>query len=355
MVSKNVFWAVALVGSTLGCNVFDESLIPEAGGAGGTSGSAGASGSAGTGTLSAALGEDCLGTDIPKFDSLNDFRVIDTGPLKNDRYELSCVGTSALGNDGFFSVDMLAGKKWHFHVKVTPGSPLDPAVYVLDSGCQDSVCQRGWGLNECVSGQDEHFSFFPPSDGTYLIGVDSVAAGGESLQVLAVQPACGNGMKEHSETCEDGNLAGGDGCDDRCRAEIADGTAEKEPNDEPVANANVLSFGADGAHATGQVGGKCDFDSYAFSVAGGESLSVTISGSGGGACSLAMRLQLIGPDGLTPLATIDTPSGTCPAIVGTEPFASAITQGLYFVRLTTQVENEPAAFDYALELKLTAP
>ncbi len=343
MFSKNVLLGAALVSVTVGCNVFDESLIPA------------------EATSSSGLGEDCVSRDIPKFDSLNDFRQIDTSGLKNDRYELSCVGSNTRGNDGFFAVDMLAGRKWHFHVKVTPGSMIDPAVYVLDSGCQDSVCQRGWGLNECMAGQDEHFSFFPPADGTYFVGVDTVAEGGEPLQVLAVQPECGNAVKEHSETCDDGNLVPGDGCDDRCRAEIPDSTAEKEPNDEPPANANVLAFGPSVtppglvAHATGQVGSKCDFDSYAFTAIGGESLNVVVTGVGGGACSVDLRLQLVGADGLTPVATVDSAAGTCPSIAGTEPFATALTAGAHFVRLTTQVENEPTAFDYALAVTVTAP
>lgn len=320
----------ALPTLVLGCNVFDESLIPE------------------EGTTSGALGEDCLGANIPTFDSLNDFRQIDTSVLRNDRYELSCVGQSAVGNDGFFAVEMTGGKKWHFHVKVTAGTTADPTVYVLDSGCQDSVCQRGWGLNECVAGQDEHFSFFPPRDGRYFVGVDSITEGGEAMQVLAVQPECGNNVKEHSETCDDGNLDAGDGCDELCRNELISSTSEVEPNDEPTANANVLPLGDDGARATGQVGGKCDFDSYAITVPEGAALAAAVTGE----CSFALSLQLVDPDGLRPLATVETPAGECPTITGEESFASNLSAGVYFLRLTTQSETEPTPLDYGLDVHL---
>jgi cysteine-rich repeat protein len=321
---------VLLLGT--GCNVFDESLIP----------------SEQTGD---SLGEDCIGSGIPTFESLNDFHKIDTSDLRNDRYELSCVGGSALGNDGFFAVDMQEGEKWHFHVKVTPGTAADATVYVLDSGCQDSVCQRGWGLNECVAGQDEHFSFVPERDGRYYVGVDTVEEGGEPMEVLAVNPVCGNGEKEHSETCEDSNTDSGDRCDASCRSELDGGEREVEPNDEPTANANVLMLEGGAAETGGQLGGKCDFDSFAFTVPDGGSVNAVITGG----CSLDLRLQLVSPDGLRPLGTVDTSSGTCPEIVGTESFASDLDGGVYFVRLAPQRQDETSTIDYGLELQVTEP
>ena len=323
----------------LACNVFDESLIPSDSG------------------MEAddveKLAEDCVGQDIPEFDSLNEFRKIDTSDLKNDRYELSCVG-KAQGEDGFFKVQMEKGKKWHFHVRVGADSEVDPAVYVLDSGCQDSTCQRGWGLNECVAGQDEHFSFFPPRSGTYSIGVDSITSGGSPLEILAVQPDCGNNNKEHSETCDDGNLDSGDGCDEFCRWELTSAARkEQEPNDEPRANANVLVLDDGALTVTGVLGSKCDFDSYAVTVEEGGSVQAAVQDSD--ICSVSRRLQLVDTDGLTPLGTIETDAGDCPVLKGTESFASDLSAGTYFVRVTTVREDEAAAFDYALEVRVPTP
>ncbi len=323
--------ATALLGA--GCNVFDESLVPT------------------EGTSNSGLGEDCLDQNLPHFSSLDSFIQIDTSTLRNDRHDLTCVGANAAGNDGFFAVDMLEGQKWHFHVRVTAGTTADPTVYVLDSGCQDSVCQHGWGLNECGPGQDEHFSFFPPGDGQYFVAVDTISTGGEPMEILAVQPECGDNAKQHSESCEDGNLDSGDGCDSLCRKELANGDLEVEPNDEPTANANVLPLESGSAQVSGVIGGKCDFDSFAVAVPENGTLSATI----GGDCSFDLSLQLIRPNGFSELETILTSAGECPVITGTESFANGLAEGVYFLRLTTQSEAEPTSLDYTLEVQVTTP
>jgi len=316
-----------------GCNVFDESLVPK------------------EGTTGNSLGEDCLGDDIPTFVSENSFVAIDTSTLRNDRQQLSCVGQSAQGNDGFFAVEMTKDKKWHFHVKVTAGTTADPTVYVLDQGCQDSVCQRGWGLNECLPGQDEHFSFFPPHDGRYFVAVDTIGEGGEPMELLAVEPECGNGVKEHSESCEDGNLDDGDGCDSRCRQEIEFDASEVEPNDESTANANVLMFDGENARVTGEVGGKCDFDSFAVAVPANGAISAIVSGD----CSYDMSLALVRRDGLTEIQAVETAAGECPEIDGSEDFARDLAAGVYFLRITTQRQDEPTPLAYTLDVQVTTP
>ncbi len=338
--SRSALLLSATVPSLASCRVFDETLLTE-----------------GEPVLP-DLGEDCLGDDVPEFESLNMFRSASTLDLTGDRHELSCVGGNARGNDGFFKVRMTRGRKWHFHVKIPADSTIDPAVYVLDSGCQDSVCQRGWGLNECVSGQDEHFSFLPPRDGTFLVGVDSVDRGGDALEVLAVEPTCGRNLKEHSETCDDDNMVAGDGCDNLCRAELTEGgTAEQEPNDEPLANANVLVMDAGTSlRVTGQLGGKCDFDSFLVSVPEGGGVRAVMEPTGGSECSIALRLQLIDTDGFAPILTVETEPGVCPALPEADPAVLGLDEGEYFVRVTAAAPNEPEPFDYALDLgALPAP
>ncbi|HKU39954.1 MAG TPA: DUF4215 domain-containing protein [Polyangiales bacterium] len=44
--------------------------------------------------------------------------------------------------------------------------------------------------------------------------------GAYSSQDMDCPPACGNGMREAGETCDDGNLQSGDGCDAMCKSEI---------------------------------------------------------------------------------------------------------------------------------------
>jgi cysteine-rich repeat protein len=162
-----------------------------------------------------------------------------------------------------------------------------------------------------------------------------------------VQPECGDDAKEHSESCEDGNLDSGDGCDSLCRKELPSGDLEVEPNDEPRANANVLPLETGSAQVSGVIGGKCDFDSFAVAVPENGILSATI----GGDCSYDLSLQLIRPNGFTEIETILTDAGECPAIMG----ANGLAEGVYFLRLTTQSEAEPTALDYSLEVQVTTP
>ncbi len=331
---RSAFLVGFAVLSAASCRVFDESLLDE------------------TGEPLSDLGEDCIGENVPEFKSQNIFVPADTTTLTNDRHELSCVGGNARGNDGFFKVKMKRGKKWHFHVKIPPDSDIDPAVYVLDSGCQDSVCQRGWGLNECVAGQDEHFSFFPPNDGTYLVGVDSVGRGGDALEVLAVEPTCGANGKEHSETCDDENTEPGDGCDELCRAELTEAdTLEKEPNDEPLANANVLVMDPGTSLVVGgQLGGKCDFDSFQVMVPQGGSVHASMRPSGGGSdCNVALLMQLVDSKG-TPRRTLETDAGECPAFAEDDEAVSGLDEGAYYVRVAAIAADEPGILDYALEI-----
>lgn len=332
-----------------GCNVFDERLYLEAD-----------AGAVDSGPPPVTLGEDCTDDDVPIIDEFNVFLDSDTTSLRNDYFELAtCLGRNATGNDGFFAIDMVAGQKWHFHVKVTPGSTMDPAVYVLSSACDPRECGPGEGLNECISGQDEHFSFVPPSTGRFFVGVDNVSGGGEALQVLAVRPVCGNDEKEHSESCDDGNTTPGDGCDETCRTEIPNPVttlAEVEPNDEPFVNANVVDVTGGPITVTGQLGSKCDFDSFAIEVPEGGGVLATMTTPGGSPCGGTapdFRISLRAPDGFTERGHVD--GGGCPSLGAGDGFAQTLTAGRYFVRITTVVVNEPDVFDYGLTLEAVSP
>jgi len=329
-----------------GCEVFDESLLD-----------AGPGGDAGPPPVD--LAENCLSGDPPTLDSFNQFLDVDTTSLDNDFFSLSsCLGTNAPGRDGFFRVEMLAGQKWHFHVQLqgTPEDPatIDPAVYVLDNACDERTCGRGDGLNECGPGQDEHFSFVATASGDYFVGIDAVNPEGDAMKVLGVRPLCGDGTKEHSETCDSDADVPGRTCTDACRAQISEATPfpreETEPNDEPLANANLvlLPGGTGPLSVSGQLGGSCNFDSFGMEVAAGGTVTATMTGD---ACAdYAMRAIVRTPDGLTQLGDeVETASGTCPTITS-DPVPEA---GTYYVRFTTQSTTEPTALDYALELSVT--
>jgi cysteine-rich repeat protein len=255
---------------------------------------------------------------------------IDTNNFKGDFSEVvACVGHDLPGNDGFVALDMLAGQKWHVHVN--PVSPsFDPAVYILAS-CDERACSKVTAIDECGPGKSEHLSFLAPQTGTYFVGIDSAATGGGVSSVLIFRPTCGNGIAEHSETCDDNNGVSGDGCDSLCRKEFnAPAVTELEPNDDPRA-ANVLTAADKGMTVNGQVASRCDHDMFSVTLARQGTIRAKVSatlaacGSEGAAVSLA----LIGSDGLTAVPGVTTTmTSDCPAVE-----ANDLLPGEYFLVL----------------------
>lgn len=293
---------------------------------------------------SMVLADTCTG-EVPMIESSSTTVPVDLSALADDFRELAaCTGAATPGADGFFAVAMEAGEKWHFHLSVPPGELVNPAIYVLDS-CDDRRCQPGDGIDVCDAEQDEHFSFVAPRAGTYFVGVDSRTTGGASYELLAVRPVCGNGgAPEHSETCDDGNTTAGDGCDDRCRAELgAAAPGEVEPNDD-LTGANV--FGAPLA-IDGIIGGRCDVDHFTFAHAGGP-LRASVLAGGGLACvdpPVGLALQLLASDGVTLRATgAPTADNECPVIDHDE-----LPAGEYFLRITAPAEAR--SFGYVLDVE----
>jgi cysteine-rich repeat protein len=306
----------------------------------------------------AELAQECGTPDVPVVESSSDFVLVNTEGLGNHFDELSCLADQPQGDEGFFAIDVVAGERWHFHVRVTDDFS-NPAVYVLPQ-CDERSCQTGDGLDACGPGSDEHLSFVAPEAGRYIVGVDTRAPGGAAFELLALRPICGNGgMPEHSESCDDGNTSPLDGCDDRCRAELrAAAPQEVEPNDDRVA-ANVVLLDQDTmslvAHAT--MGGRCDFDNFLVTVDEGSTLSAVVGAASADACDASappVTLQLRAPDGVTVLGQ-GTAQGdnACPSFGPGDAFASGLQAGDYIVRVFTgQAE---AAFEYSLDVSVSPP
>ncbi len=301
------------------------------------------------------LADACGSADIPVFEPSDDFRSIDTEILRNDFDELNCLATRPGGNDGFFALDLAAGDRWHFHVRVTD-EVANPAVYVLRS-CDERACQPGDGNDLCGDGTDEHVSFVAPESGRYYVGIDTRAPGGSNLELLAVSPTCGNGGEpEHSETCDDGNLAAFDGCDPQCRAELTNlAPNEVEPNDDQV-GANVLLLDQDtgSINAIGSIGGRCDFDNFFLQVpTDGASILAQLSTAGGQACpddAPPVTLQLLASDART---LVGERTGDCPSIDDESSFAQDLAAGGYYLRVVA--DEDAPLFEYALDVQLIEP
>lgn len=183
-----------------------------------------------------ALADYCAGYVVPEVilpDGVHERRFrVDTTGLTNQMSDLSaCLDPGEpdaawIGADGFFAVEMLAGETWHFRAEGLSATD-DPAIYVLDA-CDERTCAVGDGADLRGAGSAEELSFVPEVDGRYLVGIDSRLAGGAVLDLVIARPVCGNEVIEPGESCDDGNTAPGDGCDERCREELASGGAEVE-------------------------------------------------------------------------------------------------------------------------------
>lgn len=323
--------ACTLLSSTAGCfGNFDPALFR-------TGADAGA-GDAGAPTL--PLADFC--TDVPATTLTGTAFAIDTTLLGDDVRDVAgCLGRTAPGNDGFVGVMMTRGERWHFHVRQPVGAGIDPMLYVLD-GCDERSCDADFAIDACGADANEHLSFVAPHDGLYYVGLDTAAAGGFAGTLEIYRPVCGNGTRQHSENCDDGNLVDGDGCDASCRTELSGTPAsESEVNDDFYAANHVLGTGE--RRVLGEIGTRCDADSYAIDVAAGATLSVSIVARGGAACPATapgMELSLHSAAGVELAAA--TP-GPCPTVGAT--VASA---GTYYLRVYAPENDAERTFAYEL-------
>jgi cysteine-rich repeat protein len=253
---------------------------------------------------------------------------------------------------------MNAGEQWHFHVRVQGTGMPDPAIYVLP-GCDERSCAGG--LDECGATRDEHLSFRAAASREYLVGIDSAQPGGARYELIALRAECGNNIREHGESCEDGNRNPGDGCDERCRAELSGPEAlEVEPNDD-FTDPNVLLIPSAGGTLTvqGRLGGRCDFDMFAVTVPAGASVRATMLDVNGMPCGMlepSYRMAWVLPDGRTEgglgVARMDN---RCPSITEAEAFSQRVsTEGQYFLRVTT-ARDEANGRNYRMRVELLPP
>jgi hypothetical protein len=231
---------------------------------------------------------------------------IDTTQAVNN---LNSMCSSTPGNDLFIAFDVTEGEYWHFHLSTDNDFPssagLNPALYLLtEEPCDDRNCD--YFSNRCAGTGDEHFAFVASTTGRYYLGIDDVNPGGGHYLLQALRPTCGNGTKEHGESCDDGShCADGttpcttgdpsvcqdigdgqcaprshDGCDRDCRQELpSSGGFEAESNDNLV-EANVLRTDLPGQSTfivNGAVGGPSDCypDVFAVFLQQGQELRVT--------------------------------------------------------------------------------
>jgi hypothetical protein len=338
---------LALVGS--GCFVFDESLYLRA--------DAGPTGGDG-GPPPLALADDCSSV-IPRVElaagAASAFRTIDTTGLSNDYANLGCTGRPAQGPDGLFQVDMVAGERWHFHVR-RRGTGADPVIFVFRGTCEAVFCDRENALDACRVDSDEHLSIRAASTGPYFIGIDSGNTEGFVGSVEIFRPICGDGIQQHGESCEPGAdplLT----CDDECHVVLAAGASEHEVNDDSyMANQLAIAPGETVA-VGGRIGALCENDVYRLdALPAGTSITARLLTAGGGECPVgtpSAELQLVSADGIVVLGTGTVRAGACPSIEATDTFAQGLGAGRYHLRIYALNPEVARPFDYSLRVTLS--
>lgn len=315
------------------------------------------------------LGDSCTSV-VPRValgDETEAVFVVDTAGLDNAFDQ--CTGTLPVpGEDGVLTANFRVDEKWHFHVRPLDDSSLDfdPAVYVMSScesarSCQAPIAE----MDRCGPGKDEHFSFTATAEGEYYLVLDNQIASSapRKYEVSVVKPSCGNGIREHDETCDDGNEDAGDGCDDACRTELSrNGLAEEANDDHETASTVILDGGQRIIWGTLP---PCDVDFYGFRVGQPGTLRLDMGPNSASmspddppiACvdaearNLTMRLYREDPGGSrTEIATGLAPTGSdCPALAGA-PLSQA---GKYTVELTWP-KDATKTIDYRLFFQVTS-
>jgi cysteine-rich repeat protein len=341
---------VALASLLAGCNVFDAQLYLQRD-----------AGVDATALSPLVLSDRCSNAATLVTRSSGEY-AIDTRTLRDDLSDLAaCTGRALPGQDGFFRVRMNPNELWHFHVKVLDGAS-NPALYVLPADCDTRSCAAG--LDECSAGRDEHLSFRAdptlPGAQEFLIGVDSAQPGGARYELTVLRATCGDGVREHGESCDDRNLTPGDGCDALCRAELGDNATEREPNDDfSDPNMIVVPDGAGAVTVQGTLGGRCDFDMYGIALPAGGSVQATMLDVNGRPCEAdapEFRMAWVLPNGRTRGGDgAVTTENRCPAIGPGAGFAQRVAAaGTYHVRVST-AGDLAAPVPYRLRFEVQRP
>ncbi len=128
--------------------------------------------------------------------------------------ETLCSGTFLDCDDGNLCTDDGCAEEGCTHAPNAAPCDDGDACTPVDQ-CSGGVC-IGVGVPDCDDGD--------------TCTADSCAAA-LGCQSEAITPCCGNGITEGpGETCDDGNLIPGDGCDGSCQQEIAQGTCSVGAN-----------------------------------------------------------------------------------------------------------------------------
>lgn len=289
------------------------------------------------------------------------FDVDTRGRIDSTREVSGCTGRAQGGPDLFMAIDATAREHWHFHIDVDPfegRAAADPAIYVLRD-CDERACSEGDGLDLCGAGSDEHFTFIPEENDRYVVAFDSPEGEGFEGRILSFRTVCGDGQRDHSENCDDGNTESGDGCDALCRSELsASRPMEVEVNDDIYAANFVGATPGDTITVRASLDTLCEVDVFAVDVPEGGGVEVSLAGASGASCPIelaeaSVQLLELGVRGASERAraTIAT-EDVCPSIGADATLAQDLPAGTYFVQLGV-VRDRADSVGYELALTVT--
>lgn len=304
-----------------------------------------------SGPSNPAAVDDCGDPDIFVIATTTTGIRVDTRSLSN-LWAPDCSGNAALGNEGFFALDVVEGEYWHIHLQPDPSAPgfsgRDPSLYRLEV-CDVRVCDDF--SDRCDGPVGEDRALVAAGTRRWFIGIDDRNPGGGQYLLDVIRPSCGANGMEHGEACDDGNTIDGDGCDHRCRSELTGASpSERLPNSTPV-EANVLLMPASNELiVSGDIGGSdCLPDYFAVTVPEGASLDVTALDASELACidatTARFNIELLNTD-LTRLGGRRDING-CPLIDET-----GLPAAEYLIRLVG-VPGEDRPELYAIQVLIT--
>lgn len=307
------------------------------------------------------LADDCnAGVPVITLDDAPSvMRAIDTRSLGNDYDTLGCITRPTPGTEGFFAVDMIAGERWHFHVR-RKSAGADPILYVFQNMCSDLACDREAGLDACRQDSDEHLSLLATQTGRYYVGIDSGVEGGFEGSIEVFRPVCGDGVQTHGESCEPGINPMITCMAAECRVALSPGGSvkEEEVNDDSFMANQLMIAGGQSIRLSGRTAALCENDMFGIDVAEGESIRASLRTAGNAACPVAETtpvydLQVLGADGVVVLAHGENHTGGCPSIEEGDAAGEPLSAGRYYVRVYAL---NPAArpFDYTLNVSVVA-
>lgn len=115
-------------------------------------------------------------------------------------------------------------------------SAFDTVVRVMAAPCDVTTeISEFAGADGCADaeGPNEFMGFVAMPAGTYYVVIDGYTAadvGAYGFTLEAFPPACGNGLLDPLEFCDDGDTTAGDGCDAKCEVEDGYSCDYSEPS-----------------------------------------------------------------------------------------------------------------------------